>query len=160
MLDVNLEDLTNLAKKTLASARILHRIALLKKEITKSKELFIWEVLPEGLLGETLPNGIRSAWIFFLKPDTCTPSHLHPNSVQYSAFIEGGGWIRIGGEEKEIQVFDLCGKQAWYIIPKNVPHNVVTLGRANAVLSFHTCPSNELIEVETSSGRSRYYARH
>jgi hypothetical protein len=85
---------------------------------------------------------------------------LHPNSVQYSAFIERGGRIRIRGEEKEIQVFDLGGEQVWYIIPKNVPHSVMTFDRTNVVLSFHTCSSDELIEVETSSGRSRFYARH
>jgi hypothetical protein len=61
MPDVNLEDLTNLMKKTLASARILHMIEPWKKEIARSKEPYVWKVLSERVLRETLPSGIRSA---------------------------------------------------------------------------------------------------
>jgi len=157
---VDMEHLTNLTRRALASPNILHMIELLKKEISKSEEPFIWKVLSEQLNGETFPKGILSAWIFVLKPDTYSPSHQHPNSVQYSAIIEGGGKMKIGGEEKEIQIFDSQGKQhVWYVIPKNVPHAVVTRDRPNVVLSFHTSSSNELLEVETSSGRSRFYER-
>lgn len=124
------------------------------------KNHFIWKVLSEQLLGEAFPNGIRSGWIFVLKPNTCTPSHYHPNSVQHTAVIEGGGKIKIGKEEKEVETFDLQRKQPmWYVIPKNVPHAVNTRDRAMAVFSFHTCSPNELLEVETSSERSRFYER-
>jgi len=154
---VNLRNLTSLAKNALASQDILRMIESSKKKIEKSKEPFIWEVLSERLLGESFPEGIRSAWMFFLRPNTSCPSHRHPNSVQYSAIVEGGGTIRIGEEQKEIQIFDPVRRQAWYVIRKDVPHQFITGDRTNVVLSFHTVPPNELVEVETSTGRSRFY---
>lgn len=158
---VDMEHLTNLAKRALASPEILRLIGLLKKEVLEGEDPFVWRVLSEKVIKETFPEGILSGWIFVLKPNTCSPCHQHPNSVQHSVIIEGGGKIRIGKEEKEIQVSGLRGKQpVWYVIPKNVPHTVATRRRLNVVLSFHTCPSNELLEVETSSGRSRLYERY
>ena len=154
---VNLQDLTNLAEKALASEDILLMIELSKKKIEKSKEPFIWEVLSERLLRGTFPEGIRSAWMFFLRPNSSSPSHRHPNSVQYSAIVEGGGMIRIGKVQKKIQIFDPLRRQAWYVIRTNVPHEFITGIRTNVVLSFHTVRPNELIEVETSTGRSRFY---
>lgn len=135
-------------------------IGLLKREIAESEEPFIWRVLSEQLLGEAFPDGIQSGWIFVLKPNTRTPSHYHPNSVQHTAVIEGSGKIKIGREEKELQTFDLQRRQTmWYIVPKNLPHAVTTRDLAMVVFSFHTCPSSRLLEVETSSGRSRFYER-
>jgi hypothetical protein len=64
---VDMEHLTNLTRRALASPNILHMIELLKKEISKSEEPFIWKVLSEQLNGETFPKGILSAWIFVLK---------------------------------------------------------------------------------------------
>jgi len=157
---VDMEHLTNLTKRALVSPTVLDMIELLKKEIVESEGPFVWRVLSEQLIGATFPRGILSGWIFVLKPDTCSPSHQHPNSVQYSAVVEGRGKIKIAEEEEEIRVFDPRGiQQVWYVIPKNVPHAVATRDRLNVVLSFHTCSSNELIEVETSSGRSRFYER-
>jgi len=139
---------------------ILRAIELLKKEILESEEPFIWKVLSKQLLRENLPNGIQSGWIFVIKSDTCTPSHYHPNSVQYTVVIEGDGKIKIGNEEKETQTFDAQkNKPTWYVIPKNVSHAVNTGKRALVVFSFHACPSDKLLEIETLSGRSRLYEK-
>ena len=158
--NIDLEHLTSLTKKALRAPHISHTIELLKREIIESEEPFIWRVLSEQLLGEAFPNGIQSGWIFVLKPNTHTPSHYHPNSIQYTAVIEGTGKIKIGREEKELQTFDPERRQPmWYVIPKNVPHAVITRDLAMVVFSFHTCPPGKLLEVETSSGRSRFYER-
>lgn len=154
---VNLEQLTFLARKALSNPKILRQINFLKEKILESEESFIWRVLSEQLLEEKLPNGIRSGWIFVLKPNTHTPSHYHPNSVQYTLVIEGSGKIEIG--QKKMTIPDLQSNEGWYVIPKNVPHAVTVKEKVMVVLSFHTCPSNELLEIETQSGRSRYYAR-
>jgi len=152
--------LTNLTKRALKTPDILHTIQLLKEEIIGSEEPFIWKVLSEQPLLEKFPHGVQSGWVFALKPNTSTPPHRHPNSVQYTAITEGSGTIRIGKREREIQTFDPQKNQlTWYVIPKNVPHSVDTREQAVVVLSFHTCPPNELIEVETSSGRSRFYEK-
>lgn len=158
MSNVDLDHLTSVTEKALRAPHILDMIALLKAEILKSKEPFIWKDLSEQLPREGLPNGIQSAWIFVLKPNITNPAHHHPNSAQHMAVIEGVGKIRIGREEKKIQIFDPQGNQpTWYIIPKNVSHAVTTKKRVMVVFSFHTCPSKELLEVEILSGRSRLY---
>jgi len=158
--NIDFEHLTRLAQKALRNPHALHTVKLLKKEILESKEPFIWRVLSEELLGEGFPDGIRSGWIFVIKPSTCIPSHYHPNSAQYTAVIEGNGKIKIGKEEKEIRTFDSQKNQpTWYVIPKNVSHAINTRDRAVVVFSFHTCPSDELLEVESLSGRSRFYEK-
>jgi len=102
---VNLEQLTCLARKALSNPKILRQINFLKEKILESEESFIWRVLSEQLLEEKLPNGIRSGWIFVLKPNTHIPSHYHPNSVQHTLVIEGSGKIEIGQKKKTIPPF-------------------------------------------------------
>ena len=160
MSNIDLEILSSLTKKALGIPYILETIKLLKKEILRSDESFIWKALSEQLLEETFPNEIQSGWIFVLKPDTTTPSHYHPNSVQYTTVIEGQGRIKIGEKEEEVRIFDSRRTSPiWYIIPENVSHSVTITNRAMVIFSFHTCPTKELVEVETSSGRSRVYER-
>jgi len=158
--NIDLERLTSLTEKALRNPYILRIMELLKAEILRREEPFIWKVLSEQLLEETFPAGIRSGWMFVLKPNTHTASHYHPNSVQYTLVIEGSGKIRIGEDEKEVQTFDLKRrKQIWYVIPRNVPHSVTIREHAIVVFSFHTCPPSELLEVETLSGRLRVYEK-
>ena len=157
---MGLEYLTIVARKALDLPWVSQMIKRLKMEILCSDEPFIWEVLPEKLVGEVFSAGIRSGWVFVLKPNCKTPTHCHPNSVQYTAVLEGSGRIRIGGEEKEIRLFDpSCNEAAWYIIDEGVPHMVITGDAPMVVISFHTCPSDELLEVETRSGRRRIYVK-
>ena len=131
---------------------------LLEAKILESQEPFTWKVLSEKLLGEPFPKGIQSAWIFALKPNIRIPSHYHPNSVQHTAVIKGSGKIIIGKDEKKVQTFDPQGiHPIWHVIAKNVPHAVATGDRVMVILSFHTCAPSELLEMETLSGRSRFY---
>ena len=130
----------------------------LEAKILDSTEPFTWKVLSGRLLRESFPKEIQSAWIFALKPNIRTHSHYHPNSVQHTSVIKGSGKIIIGKDEKEVQTFDPQGMHPiWHVIAKNVPHAVTTGGRAMVVFSFHTCTPNELLEIETLSGRSRFY---
>lgn len=158
MSNTDLEQLTRLTKKALRTPHILQMMKLLETKILESKEPFTWEVLSERLLGEPFPKGIQSAWIFTLKPNIRIPSHYHPNSVQHTTVVKGNGKIIIGKDEKEVQTFDPQGMQLiWHIIAKNVPHAVATGGHVMVVFSFHTCAPSELLEIETLSGRSRFY---
>lgn len=158
--DIDLEHLTSLTRKGLKKPQISLVINRLKTEILRCADPFIWNVLSEHLLGESLPKGIRSAWIFVIRPGICSPAHYHPNSVQFTTVIEGGGKIKIGEVETEVETRSPRGRQPiWYIIPKNASHGVITKDRAMVVFSFHTCISKELLEVETSGGRLRLYEK-
>lgn len=160
MHELVLKCLTLTTRKVLGLPRILQMIERLKAEILESDEPFVWEVLPEGLVKEVFSVGVRSGWVFVLKPTCETPPHFHPNSVQFTAVIEGSGRIRVGEEERDVRLFDETSfKPVWYVIGEGVPHAVSTGGVPMVVVSFHTCPSGELLEVESESGRRRVYAR-
>jgi len=158
--DIDLEHLTSLTRRALKKPQISLIINRLKTDILRCADPFIWSVLSEHLLGESFPKGIRSAWIFAIKPDICSPAHFHPNSVQYTIIVEGDGKMKIGEGEREVETFSPRGRQPiWYIISKNVSHEVITKDSVMVIFSFHTCVSKELLEVETSSGRSRLYEK-
>jgi len=160
MCKLALKRLTLTAKKALDLPRILQIMERLKVEILESDEPFVWEVVPEELLEEVFSLGVRSGWVFVLKPSCETPVHFHPNSVQFTTVIEGSGRIRIGGEEKKVRLFDeVHPESCWYIIGRGVPHSITTGEVPMVVVSFHTCPPDEVLEVESESGRRRVYAR-
>jgi len=160
MQETDLSKLSSLVKKFLKNRDVLKIIDGLKAKLLESNEQFVWATLPHQLIGEEFPKGIHSAWIFVLKPNYHTSSHHHPNSIQHTAVIEGGGWAKIGSQEVELQVFNSHDAQpVWYVIGKGVPHEFVTRDSPVVVISFHTCPADELIEVETERGSRRLYER-
>jgi mannose-6-phosphate isomerase-like protein (cupin superfamily) len=160
MQETDLPKLTSLVKKILKNRDALNIINGLKAQLLESNEPFVWATLPRQLIGEEFPKGIHSAWIFVLKPNRHTSSHYHPNSTQHTAVIEGDGSARIGNQEVELQVFNPDDIQPiWYVIGKNISHEFMTGDSPVVVISFHTCPADELVEVETESGSRRLYER-
>lgn len=158
MQETDLPKLTALVKAMLKNRSILSIIEKLKAQLLESNEPFVWETLPERLIGKEFPTSIRSAWIFVLRARYYTSSHYHPNSIQHTAVIEGDGWAKIGNQKVELQVFDPHDIQPiWYVIGKSVPHEFVTRDSPVVVISFHTCLADELVEVETESGSRRLY---
>jgi mannose-6-phosphate isomerase-like protein (cupin superfamily) len=160
MPEADLPKLTSLVKKMLKNRDALNIIDVLKTRLLESNEPFVWATLPRQLIGEEFPKGIRSAWIFVLRPRYHTSPHYHPNSIQHTAVIEGGGWAKIGDQEVELQVFNSQSIQPiWYVIGKGVSHEFVTRDSPVVVVSFHTCLADELVEVEMESGSKRLYER-
>ena len=160
MQEKDLSKLNSLVKAMLRNLSISGIIEKLKAQLLDGNEPFVWATLPHPLIGEEFPTSIRSAWIFVLRPDYHISSHYHPNSAQYTVVIEGSGWAKIGSQEVELQAFDPHNPQPfWYVIGKSVPHEFVTRDSPVAVISFHTCPAGELVEIETKSGSRRLYER-
>jgi len=153
-----LSKLTPLVKKMMQERDILDIIEDLKAQIGECNEPFIGVSIPEHRLRERFPSGIKSAWVFVIRSHTKFPSHHHPNSVQHTVVIEGAGKVKIGDREVEVKRFNPKDpRPIWYIIGKNTSHQFVTEDFPIVVISFHTCHARELIEVETESGRSRFY---
>jgi len=160
MQGTDLSKLSLLVKKMLKNRDVLNIIDSLKAQLLESNEPFVWATLPPQLIGEEFPTGIHSAWVFVLRPNYHTSAHYHPNSIQHTAVMEGGGWAKIGNQEVELQVFNPNDiHPSWYVIGKSVPHEFVTRDSPVVVISFHTCPVDELVEVETESGSRRLYER-
>ncbi len=128
----------------------------LLERLKEGKAPFEGAPLPDALVKKRLPAGIKSAWMFVLRAETTTPSHYHPNSVQYMAVIGGGGTALIDGRESVLRPFDPAfpGKSL-YVIAEKVPHAFETGLEPVIVLSFHTVEAGELIEVDEESGKRR-----
>jgi len=139
---------------------IADRIRRLKEELAASPETFVWASLDLSSIPCPLPACIRSAWIFVLRRDVPSGCHFHPNSVQHMLLFEGGGRSHIGGAWRPMVRYGAPGQppeSAWSIIDRGVPHEFLPVGGDMVVISFHTCPPDELDEVSCDSGRQRHY---
>jgi hypothetical protein len=110
-----------------------------------------WEPLPLSIYGRSLPDFIRSSWVFILRARTATGAERHPNSQQRMMSYRGIGDMQTGGPGRwqsnplvSDPVADL--EQRWISIPVNVWHQCVVPEGNWVVVSFHTVPAEELIE--------------
>jgi quercetin dioxygenase-like cupin family protein len=129
----------------------------LKTRIQQSKEPFVWSVVNIGPFQQNLPSNIKSVWIFVLKKDTPSIAHYHPNSIQHTVMIEGKGKVKIDDVGEDLRLFNPQNRESWYVIDKNLPHEFYPEGQEMVVISFHTCSSDELIEIKSDSGEHRLY---
>lgn len=158
MQEADLLKLTALVEEILKNRKVLDVIGDLKAQLLETDEPFVWATLTENLIGKGFPADIRSAWIFVLKPHYRTSAHYHPNSIQHTAVIEGDGQAEIGNQQAKLDLFNLNDPQPiWYVIEKGVSHEFLTGKSPVVVISFHTCPADDLVEVEKESGRKRLY---
>jgi len=135
-------------------------VARLKDQLATSSEPFVWSVVSlHDRLAALLPDNIKSAWIFVLKKDTPSGTHFHPNSVQHMAVIEGRGRSHVGDKTSQMIRFSDAAdpEDAWIVIGEHVAHEFLPQANDMVVLSFHTCPSDELIEIDATTGRPRIY---
>ena len=126
-----------------------------------------WAALPLETYS-TLPEIIRSSWVFVLRSNTSSGAERHPNSHQrvmslrHSADLqtwEEGSW------RSNVLVSDPVEplERRWLSIPINVWHQPVMGKNDWTVVSFHTAGAAELIEErpvgnpdEPGSTRRRY----
>jgi len=114
--------------------------------------LMSWEPFPLNVLATTLPDEIRSAWVFVLRAGADTGAERHPNSHQRMMSFEGSGDLQTGEPgnwQSNVLVSDPDAplERRWISIPPNVWHRPVIDAEADwAVVSFHTVPAEELIE--------------
>jgi mannose-6-phosphate isomerase-like protein (cupin superfamily) len=127
-------------------------------QLEKSKQPFAGASLPTEFTKGRLPPGIRSAWIFVIKPKAKPPLHRHPNSIQHMAVLSGGGHYTIGRRNDVLQPFDPAfPERSLYVIPENMPHTFEPANEHLVVMSFHTAADDELVEEEVESGSRRKY---
>ncbi|HXC69893.1 MAG TPA: hypothetical protein VN644_07955 [Pyrinomonadaceae bacterium] len=151
----------NAAVAELLTQRATHSMVdTLKEQLEHTSEPFVWATIDPKSITVSLPDSIRSCWIFVLKKDTPSGCHYHPNSIQHMVMIEGEGTSKVGslsGEMKRYAEPDCSLEDIWYVIPEGVPHEFFPVGRDLVVVSFHTCESDELQEIRCDSGATREY---
>jgi hypothetical protein len=126
-----------------------------------------WETLPLSLFDPGLPETIRSSWVFILRGGAVTGAERHPNSHQRTLSYRGAGDLQTKEEGRwrsNTLVSDPRApiEKRWVSIPVNTWHQVVVRGGDWTVVSFHTAPSEQLIEErpgrdEAHAGSQRLY---
>jgi hypothetical protein len=132
----------------------------LRSELGGSQEPFVWATVDLDTIRVPLPASIRSCWIFLLRRDVPSGSHFHPNSVQHMVALDGHGRSDVGGVARTMIRFGAAGHsiaEKWYVIEEGVPHEFFPEAEDMVVVSFHTCPAEELEEVASESGARRVY---
>jgi hypothetical protein len=156
----NQDSLNIVVERMLSDPSIKETINALKIELQRSREPFVWKTIDIKSMRDSLPKNIRSAWIFILRRDTPSAAHYHPNSVQYTAMIEGKGRAIIDGVNRELKPIDSTrDTKTWIVIGENIPHKFFPGEEDMVVISFHTCLDNELREIEVDSKRQRLYRK-
>ena len=132
----------------------------LKKQLQHTSEPFVWSTIDLQSITARLPERIRSGWIFVLMKDVPSGCHYHPNSIQHMVMIEGEGTSKVGAISRQMKRFgepDCSLDDIWYVIPEGMPHEFFPRGGDMVVVSFHTCESDELQEINCDSGATREY---
>ncbi len=121
----------------------------LREKLAKSDESFV------GMrLEADLPPPVKSMWVFALKKETSIP-HYHPNSVQHTIVIEGKGKVKIGECLYPLLSLSQSKEKSWCIIEKGEVHEFFP-DEEMVVISFHTCPADELMEIKESGEKRKY----
>src|SRR5262245_13007188 len=151
----------NEAVAQLLTRRAIHDlIEALKQKLKHTAEPFVWSSIARDSITVSLPERIKSVWIFVLKRDVPSGCHYHPNSIQHMVMTEGEGTSKIANTSRQMKTFDAPGsslEDIWYIIPEGVPHEFFPRESDMVVISFHTCTSDELQEVSCETGARREY---
>jgi hypothetical protein len=134
----------------------------LKAKLDHSEEPFVWSVLNMNSLDCALPETIKSVWVFVLRRDVPSGCHYHPNSIQHMVVVEGKGLSRVGESQKRMVRFgapEVALNDVWHVVGENVPHEFFPEETDMVVVSFHTCPSNKLEEIDCATRQIRIYER-
>lgn len=156
----DLEKLNSAVEFLIDQKTIQETIARLSKEVDHSQEPFVWSVIGLNSILRSLPETIKSGWIFVLRKNVSSGCHYHPNSTQHMAVIKGRGVQKVGGQSKRLVEFQSQNHSAsdkWVIIDENVPHEFFTEAENMVVVSFHTCEASELEEIGCDTGEKRFY---
>ena len=155
-----LPQLNAAVEELLARASFHQLVDSLKAELPHTAEPFVWSTIDPKSITAPLPETIKSCWIFVLKKDVRSGCHYHPNSIQHMVMIEGEGTSKVGSDSRQMRRLgeaDTTLDDVWYVIREGVPHEFFPTGANVVVVSFHTCASDELEEINCDSGATRNY---
>lgn len=135
------------------------------RQIESSTELMAWEVIPSTVFGRSLPESIRSCWVFGIRAGAETGAERHPNSHQRSLSLTGSGVFEVR-EADDWTPHGLVSEphapigQRWVTIPESTWHRLLVDKQAWGMVSFHTVAPEELIEERPVDPRDLDGATH
>jgi hypothetical protein len=160
-MNVYLSQLNEAVAQLIGRSNVHDLIEDLKQQLPHTSEPFVWSTIDLQSITATLPDNIRSCWIFVLRKDVPSGCHYHPNSIQNMVMIEGEGTSRVGDDSRHMKRFadpNSSLEDIWYVIPEGTPHEFYPAETDMVVVSFHTSAADELEEVSCDSGATRTYA--
>ncbi|MBX7150338.1 hypothetical protein K1X84_01770 [bacterium] len=135
-----------------ATVRVIDEIAerVEQQLLSNEKSLMAWEPVPLDVYG-SLPDLIRSSWVFILRANADTGAERHPNSHQRALSYRGFGSFRIMENDLWVShsIVDQREKpidERWVSIPVNGWHHPIAGSENWVIVSFHTVLAEELIE--------------
>jgi hypothetical protein len=164
-----IEALDPLLRNPAMRARINLTVKLVERKLVHdSTTTMAWEPIPLSMYDQTLPDIIRSSWVFILRANATTGAERHPNSHQRTMAYRGEGdfqiWAGKGWQSNHLISDDSAPpERRWISVPANVWHQVVVPERDWVVVSFHTVAAADLIEERPDalqSGRMRRRRYH
>jgi hypothetical protein len=149
--DPVLRSLTDLVRTGAVRATIAEALQRVSQQLDATAALMAWEVVPPDTFRGSLPEGIRSCWIFVIRAGAATGAERHPNSHQRSFSLIGNGTfeLRDGTEWRTHELSSSEGgsvEQRWVSIPPSTWHRLFVGPGPWGMLSFHTVAPEELIE--------------
>jgi quercetin dioxygenase-like cupin family protein len=132
------------------SQEVLEAASQKARGMLRTGEEFGWEFVPLA----SLPEGIESAGLFVLPALSRPTPHRHPNSTQHMRRLRGEGRVRITLGE-EVLERSVGPDEPWIVIEADATHQIDVGAREFVVISFHTVPQEELLEV-TETGQRHY----
>jgi len=121
------------------------------QQLETSAGQMAWEIIPLTAFGSSLPESIRSCWVFVIRAGAETGAERHPNSHQRSLSLTGSGIFELRGPDgwtphPLVSTGSDATEQGWVTIPPATWHRLSVSPQAWGMLSFHTVAPEELIE--------------
>lgn len=144
-----LDAAARLATATEVIAEVLGRVTA---QLAATDGPMSWEPVPLSVFGGTLPDAIRSCWVFVLRPGAETGAERHPNSHQRSLSLTGTGTFEVREQGEWVRHPLTSGDPAagggrrWVSIPPDTWHRLYVGGEPWGMLSFHTVEARALVE--------------
>jgi mannose-6-phosphate isomerase-like protein (cupin superfamily) len=137
--------------------QIAEAVDVARRMLATSREPFGWRFIDLG--ARDLPDGIRSGAVFVLPAGTTPPGHHHPNSIQHMRVLAGRAVVTLQSRESTARHdpgrYGVGTERPWLVIPRGVVHQLEVLPEAElVVLSFHTVPEEDLLEVSAAGERT------
>jgi quercetin dioxygenase-like cupin family protein len=128
------------------------------KELEASSEaLFGWSAIPLDIFPAKLPAAVGSCWLFVIRAGIPPERHRHPGSRQRTLSFRGSGDLQVwdGAEwvSNPLQSSEQASLEGrWVSIPPNAWHRPVVT-EDWVVISFHTAPEEDLMEISDENRR-------
>ena len=137
--------------------QIAEAVEVARRMLATSPEPFGWHFIDLG--ARKLPGGIRSGAVFVLPAGTTPPGHHHPNSIQHMRVLAGQAVVTLRSTESSARQdpirYGVGEERPWLVIPRGVVHQIEVLPDGElVVLSFHTVPEEDLLEVSAAGERT------